>query len=344
MGGADKQERVDGRGPSDPLCASADTQREDRALREGAALLDQPAYEAITVDGEDGARFLHGLTTGDISGLAVGGVLYTLVTDDRGHVLSDAIVWREGARRFHLLCEPSFAVRVLAWFEAHRIADRVTIGIDGGKAHLGLEGLAWRQAIEGVGCPSPPEPGGSALWRLASGEAAAILGSRPGAAILCTASSSLGVVRRVLEGAGFVPVREAASERARVEDGRPRAGFEFDGDLLPMEIGLEGAVSFTKGCYAGQEVIARASHRGRVRRTLAGIRLVGTSAPDRKTPLLAGGESVGWITSAVVFPEKGVLALACVRREWAGAESDLHIVFAGVTLEARISPLPFRTI
>jgi tRNA-modifying protein YgfZ len=152
--------------------------------------------------------------------------------------------------------------------------------------------------------------------------------------VLCAAEDA-DAVRAALTDAGAVPVDEAAVDVLRVERGRPRYGVDIDDGTMPEEAGLvERAVSFTKGCYVGQETVARLHWRGKPNRHLRGLRL---SAPvPAGTPLVLGEREVGTITSPVVSPEHGPIALALVRRE-----AEPGAVLAAGDAEATVVALPF---
>jgi folate-binding protein YgfZ len=133
-----------------------------------------------------------------------------------------------------------------------------------------------------------------------------------------------------------VDVPEATAEVVRVESGRPRYGVDLDDTVIPQEAGLnERAVSFTKGCYVGQETVARLHYKGKPNRHLRGLRLSAPVAPG--TPLRLGEREVGHITSAVVSPRLGPIGLALVRRE-AGPGAVLD---AGDGVTAEVAELPF---
>jgi len=140
-----------------------------------------------------------------------------------------------------------------------------------------------------------------------------------------------------LRGRGAVPVDEAAVEVLRVEAGRPRYGVDLDDTVIPQEAGLnERAVSFTKGCYLGQETVARLHYRGKPNRHLRGLRM---SAPAAHGDELRVGEKVvGTIGTAVVSPRHGPLALALVRRE-AEPGRTVEVGTGGTTAE--VVELPF---
>ena len=133
-------------------------------------------------------------------------------------------------------------------------------------------------------------------------------------------AEGLDAVRAALEAAGAVAVTEEAAETLRVERGRPRYGVDLDDSTIPQEAGLnERAVSFTKGCYVGQETVARLFYRGKPNRHLRGLRL---SAPAATGETLRLGEKeVGRIGSVALSPAHGPIALAIVRREAAPGDT-----------------------
>jgi tRNA-modifying protein YgfZ len=155
--------------------------------------------------------------------------------------------------------------------------------------------------------------------------------------VFCAADDTA-AVRAALEAAGAVPVEEAVAEIVRVERGRPRFGFELNEGVIPQEAGLnERAVSFTKGCYVGQETVARLFYRGKPNRHLRGLRLSGPAQPG--DALRLGEKEVGRIGTAVVSPAFGPIALAIVRREAEPGET-LAVGDAGATAE--VVDLPFE--
>jgi folate-binding protein YgfZ len=124
---------------------------------------------------------------------------------------------------------------------------------------------------------------------------------------------------------------------ARVEAGIPAFGSEFDGDSMPAEAGLdERAVSFTKGCYPGQEPVARLHYRGRANRGLRGLELDGQGLPAGGSPIVSDQREVGRVTSTVLSPRFGPIALAVVRREVADGD---RVTVGGTA--AVVRSLPF---
>ena len=135
--------------------------------------------------------------------------------------------------------------------------------------------------------------------------------------------------------AGAVPVSEGVGECLRVEHGRPRYGVDLDDSVIPQEAGLnERAVSFTKGCYVGQETVARLYYRGKPNRRLLGLKLDAPAQPGSELRL--GEKVVGRLGSSVVSPDLGPIGLALVRREAAPGDA----VTVGET-SAEVVALPF---
>ena len=135
-----------------------------------------------------------------------------------------------------------------------------------------------------------------------------------------------------------------AEEAARVEAGRPLWGADMDDSTLPQEANLEslGAISFTKGCYTGQETVARLHFRGHVNKRIVGLRIEGTTVPARGTPVTgAEGKEVGEVKSAVMSPRFGPIALGMIRREVSPGDTVTVSIDGGAS-RATVSALPFN--
>ncbi len=144
-------------------------------------------------------------------------------------------------------------------------------------------------------------------------------------------------VRTALIAAGATPASESGAEIVRVERGRPRYGVDLDDATIPQEAGLnERAVSFTKGCYVGQETVARLFYRGKPNRHLRGLALSGPA--HHGDELRLGERVVGTLGSTVRSPRHGDIALALVRRE---VPDDAELVVGGGGVTARLAGLPF---
>lgn len=212
--------------------------------------------------------------------------------------------------------------------------DRLRVGLIGWQVELhkrtvqmGLLALDGPGARELAGAPGE-------LHAHVEGPFGTAVATPTGAEILCPAEQTADVHRRLLE-AGAGPADEVAREIARVERGDPRYGVDLDDSVIPQEAGLnDRTVSFTKACYVGQETVARLHWRGRPNRHLRGLRLAEPVAPG--TAVVLGERQIGTITSAVVSPRHGPIALALLRRE---AEPGAEVRAGEVT--ATVAELPF---
>jgi tRNA-modifying protein YgfZ len=144
-------------------------------------------------------------------------------------------------------------------------------------------------------------------------------------------------VSSALERAGVLPIDEAVAETVRIEHGRPRFGVDIDEATMPQEAGIhERAVSYSKGCYIGQETVARLYWKGKPNRHLRGLRLSEPLAPG--TPLLLGDQQVATVGSVAGSPRLGPIALALVRRE---AVPGAELETADGAARATVVELPF---
>jgi tRNA-modifying protein YgfZ len=171
-------------------------------------------------------------------------------------------------------------------------------------------------------------------WRLGAADVR-LIRTDTGIDVLCD-NDDVDAVRSVLLDAGAAEVGELAADCVRIERGRPRYGIDIDDSVIPQEAGLnERAVSFTKGCYVGQETVARLFYRGKPNRHLRGLR--STEPISAGTVLTHAGREVGKVTSSARSPRFGPIALALVRREAAVGT----VVDAGAGGAAEIVALPF---
>jgi folate-binding protein YgfZ len=305
-----------------------------RALRTGAGVLDRSELGKLALTGAQAAEMLNGQISNDVEALAPGSGCYAALLTNKGKMLGDLRVLDTGDELL-LLTERS-ALQALF--------DQIRRGAIGWQAELHKRTL--QQGLLSVIGPRAREvvPGADALGADEHSSAPADI---DGAAVLLVATD-LGVdvvsaaedtvrVREALLRAGAVAVDEAAAEVVRVESGRPRYGIDLDESTIPQEAGLnDRAVSFTKGCYVGQETVARLHWRGKPNRHLRGLRL---SAPAPSgTPLRLGEREVGRLGSVAISPAYGPIALAIVRRE-AGPGDTLAVGDANAT--ATVVDLPF---
>jgi folate-binding protein YgfZ len=303
-----------------------------RQLREECGLLDRSARGKLLVSGPDAAEYLQGQLTNDVEALAPGEGQYAALLDRKGHMQADMRVLRLSPERIWIDTEAEAADVARRHLETYKIGRRVEIEDAGDeRAILSLIGPA---AVAVSGAPSP------SLHRTETaavrGVECVVVGTEDGIDLLAPAAEA-GRLRDALLEAGAAEVEAEAAEILRIESGRPRFGAEMTTATMPAEAGIvESAVSFTKGCYIGQEPVARLHHRGKPNRHLRGLRLDRPAAPG--DDLRLGEREVGVVGSACVSPALGPIGLAIVRRE-AEPGAELSVGEDGVT--ARVVDLPF---
>jgi folate-binding protein YgfZ len=312
---------------------------EDRALRTGAALFDASAREVVRLTGPDRVSFLQGMVTQDVEGLSVGAVADAALLTAKGAMVADARVVKR-TDELLLLTEPGYGPAVRGMLERYLISEDAELSdatADFGQLSLvGPEAEALAAHVLGLGPPAgatlrPFDASGATGWALPQG---LLL---PGLDLLVLTEALGAVFDRLLAG-GASPVGFAAVEVLRVERGTPRFGADMDEKTIPLEAHLQRAIHYQKGCYIGQEVIARATFRGHVNRQLVGLRF-GETTPAARTELFAGDRRVGWVTSAVHSPRLGAIGLGYAHRDVAQPGTELSL--AGGSGAARVEALPF---
>ncbi|HEX3363009.1 MAG TPA: folate-binding protein [Solirubrobacterales bacterium] len=302
-----------------------------RQLREECGLLERERG-AIDVLGPDGAEYLQGQLTNDVEALAVGEGQYAALLDRKGHMQTDLRVLRVGEDAILLDTEPRTKDAALRHLTMYSVGRDVQVG--DATAERAFISLIGPRAAEIAGTPPLPEFANEAT-KLASVDVVAV-GTRDGIDILFPADERDRVIAALTD-AGAVEVSPEAVEILRVEAGVPRFGAEMDAGTMPVEASIvDDAVSFTKGCYIGQETVARLHYKGKPNKHLRGLRLSAAAAPG--AALRLGDKEVGTLGGAVVSPAHGPIGLAIVRRE-AEPGSELTVGEDGVTAE--VVALPF---
>jgi folate-binding protein YgfZ len=316
------------------MAATDVTGPELEAIAHGCALVDRSERGKLALSGSQAAEFLNGQVTNDVEALGPGEGLYAAFLTPKGKMLGDLRVLRTAGE---LLLDTE-RVSLQALFDLVR---RGVIGwdaeLDKRTLQTALLSLLGPRARDVAGAETVGLPETEHAHREAQlgGAAVRLVAGFEGVDVLCAAEDA-GAVRAALLAAGAVPASEAAAEVARVEAGRPRYGIDLDDTTIPQEAGLnDRAVSFTKGCYVGQETVARLFYKGRPNRLLRGLRL---SAPVASgTPLRIGEREVGRVSSVVVSPAHGPVGLALVRRE-----AEPGAVLEAGEATAEVVELPFR--
>ena len=308
-----------------------DPDAERAALGSACAFWDGSATDRIELLGEDRHRFLNGMTTADIAGLVPGRSTYGLFTTVQGRVMSDATVLAH-EDRIWLRLPPSLGARVRTHLSKFVITDRVSIMPLADMVPVLVLGPGTMDRLSRWTGGGGVEPGEHKRLDIL-GTQACVLREQRFAVDAVSLWFSAGIVRDVVpalvEGPDAPrPVGLAALEQLRIEHGLPRFGHEIGPDTFPQEAGVGDAVSYDKGCYLGQEVVARIHYRGGVQRLLVRLEIDGGDAAGRT--LIDGGREAGRVTSASPRSAgEGWVGMGVVARRASEAGTALEIEGGG---------------
>lgn len=296
------------------------------ALRNGAGLV-TGTRALVWVRGPDSVGFTDGQVSQDVAGMAEGSVARSLLLEPRGKLI--ALLWvMRGRDEVGILVDSGSAGPAVDALERYRF--RVDAVIEDSLPVAELIGPSAPGVLAACGLPTPPG------W--ATGADSVVASIEHGLPRYAVG----GVDDDVLIAAGAVRVGAPAADAVRIELGEPVMGIDVDGSTIPQESGLVPAsVSFTKGCYMGQELVARIDSRGRVNRHLRGLTVTGTAAPPSGAEIVVDGTTVGTITSVAESPRLGaVIGLGMVRREVEPGDG-VDLVWEGGSTTGVVGALPF---
>ncbi len=327
---------------------------EHAALRNTVGILDLSFRGRICLTGSDRQRFLNGQVTNNIKDLHVGSGCYAALVSAKGKLQSDLHIYHLPSELL-LDFEPGFSDKVLQRLDKFVVADDVQIidvtpnygllSVQGPKADevIGRLGLEWEEPEEPLSFSTLQNPTLGELYLVNQPR----LGTQ-GFDIFLPRASLGAVIDKLIAAArdeGGRPCGWQALEMARIEAGIPRFGQDMDEtNLAPEAKRIEKTISYNKGCYIGQEVIARIRTYGQVAKSLRGLRLSDQldHLPVKGDKLLYESKEVGYITSALASPAfHANIALAYVRREANQIGNELTLVNAHGESAATIVELPF---
>ena len=321
-----------------------------RLIRERAALGELMSRGRVAVSGKDRAAYLQGLLTNDIQQLQPGSGCYAAWLTPQGRMTTDMHVLESGD--MILLDVPAAQVEsIVKRLEQFIFTEDVQVGdlsaalggvsVHGPQAGPAVE-RAFNQALGVAGWPD---------YRNARAEFA-------GEAIVLARIDRLGVpgfvayissgrtedLRRALIDAGAQEAGAEAIDVCRIEAGYPLFGSDMDDETIPLEAGIESrAISFSKGCYVGQEVVIRVLHRGhgKVARKLVGLRFEADRSVTPGTKLQVDRRDIGVVTSGAHSPRLGAVALGYVHRDYIAPGSRVEAMLDGAAVPGTVSALPF---
>jgi folate-binding protein YgfZ len=325
--------------PPDPAAVAAGY----RELTTAVGLVDRSASGKLALTGAEARTFLTGQVTADVEALTPGVGTYAALLTPKGKIVADLRILHVGSEadvELLLLCERSGLQALFDHLRRHLIG--FDVELHKRTLQLGLLSLAGPRTDGLLGDAVrdlAPEEHASATAEL-EGHAVRLVRTAAGVDVL-PAGDETDAVRDLLVARGAAPVDPSAAEVTRVEAGRPLLHHEMDDSVMPAEAGIvERAVSFTKGCYVGQETVARLHWRGRPNRHLRGLHL--ERCVPVGTVIVQDGRELGRVTTCVDSPALGPIALALVRRE---VEPESTVVLRpaeGGPTSARVVELPFR--
>lgn len=326
-----------------------DPDGEYRRACQNVVLFDRSHHGKVELRGSDAHSFLHNLSSGDILHLAVGAGCEAFWLNAKARVVAHGFIYHvalpDGREAYWLELVPGLADKLMKHLDHHLISEQVEI-VDRTRdfAEVHVTG-----------------PGARALLGKVLGEGVLQLGELQvlvqtdvpcqirrhdplGAAgydLICPRDRAEEVWHR-LTAAGAQPAGRQAYEMLRVEAGTPLYGIDVDETTLAMEVGrTQQAISFTKGCYLGQEPVVRSRDLGHVNRSLRGVKIAAAQAIPRGAKLMRAEAEVGHITSSVVSPRLGTaLALAYVRRGHQEPGTSLTVVSDQGSWPAEVVSLP----
>ena len=316
-----------------------------KALRTRSLAVGLAGRGAVLLAGPDCAELVHGLVTNDVKGLGPGSGCHAALLTPKGRMRAEMLVLRteEGIL---LDCEPALAGPLVAILSGYVPFSRSTLEDrtpSTGIVHL--EGPGAARVLESAGVGAPPAAPFSPRPAEAGGASVRVVRvSRAGEEgfDLRAASGDAGRVLALLVAHGATPAPPEVLEAGRIEAGLPRWGAELNESVLPNEAWLERtAISYGKGCYLGQETIARLKTYGHVNRHLVAILLPLSSGAGPGDVVRAGEASVGAVTSAVDSALRGRrVALAYVKREHEAPGTVLLVDTPSGAVEGVVAAVP----
>jgi glycine cleavage system T protein len=327
-----------------------DPVEEQRRVRNAAGLIDLSFCGAIKVGGKEGAQFLHGLITNDVKGLEKGQGVRAAFLSGHGKIKAFCRVLCLG-QEYLIINDPHTHDKIYKYvfpfsyagdFKAEDVSDQYRI--------LSVQGQKAQSVMKEV-CFEPIPPLAEQAWveSLIAGQQVLVVRAshtgETGYDILVRAEGLKDLWDFILMKGEFhsvAPVGQTALDRLRIEAGMPVYGVDVDENNMMLEAAIADAVSFTKGCYTGQEAVAMATYRGHVSKKLSGLAIASDIVPSAGDTILKDDKEIGKVTSAIYSDSLGaVIALGLVKYGFFDPGTALEVIYGGEHLPATVVELPF---
>jgi folate-binding protein YgfZ len=319
------------------------------ALESGVALFDRSDRLRLEVGGPDRVKFLHNLTTNDVKRLAVNQGQESFVTSPQGKTLA-FVTLLAGPNRILLRSDPGALATLGPHLEKYGLFDDVTR--DDATVHtfeFHVAGPTCEELLRRMSVALPgPDDLAHAVSQLGADPVQVVREAptgRPGLTLIGPASAASTITERLFAAGadlGMARGDAATFERARIEAGTPCSGRDVTPENLPQEVGRDArAINFVKGCYLGQETVARIDALGHVNKHLRGLKITQGPTPSQGAAIQAGGKVVGTITSAAELPGgDAAIALGYVRTSCAADGTEVEVRQGDATWHAIVAELP----
>jgi len=338
--------RFDSTGGHPSVVSFGDPSLEAAAALEGCVLADRTALGRVRMLGKDRQDLLHRLSTNDINVLKPGEGALTVLLTVKGRIV-DLVHALAGEEDLLVVSSVGNGEKIRVWIDTFLFREEVTLHDASEEACLGLYGPGAAEILGRL-------TGGADFTNLplAHHRSARLAGidlhvartfplAGSGYLLLCGAGKT-SLLWDALRAEEVTPAGTEALDRLRVAAGVPELGKELSEDYNPWEARLDRAINLSKGCYLGQEVVARLNTYQKVQRRLAGFEVGGSVLPLPGAPIFASGEEIGQVTSAALSPSTGrPLALGLIRVAHARPGEEVTLGAAESSSPARVVATPF---
>ncbi|MDF1663118.1 MAG: glycine cleavage T C-terminal barrel domain-containing protein [Planctomycetota bacterium] len=333
---------------SDLLPQIHDVKQEYIFGRDHAALLDLSSEGWIRATGPDTKTYLHKMTSNDIEAIKDGAGQHGLYLTAQGKILSELHVYQTDGKTLYLQVPNASSAMVLQRFDMFVLNNDVTLeNLASTRVLLSVQGPKSDEILKSLGGTLGETPLSHTSWDLDGASCVLIRRVRFGGKGFDLvipkdqAAQVAETVKKAVEEHGGGVVGSEGAEVLRVSAAVPAFGKEINDEILPQEAYLEQtAISFDKGCYPGQETVAKIKYRGRVNRHLVKFEIDGETVPEERPVVEKDGKKVGLLTSAIQVPESKIVGLGYVKNT-VDLGSEVDVLYGDNAIKARVSVWPY---